>query len=110
MMAYHNGLAVGIEFAQPRWDIAHRDMSRAGKSRDRDFARLANVEYEHALAAIDARLERYRIYISNFRQFGISRLAIRSRGAHGLTSFENSSTFENLGSSVHEIENAKVSV
>ena len=98
MMAYHHGLLIGIEFSQPRRDIAHRDMSRAGKSRERDFERLAHIEDQDALAVIETRLKRNRVYFSNHRD------------AVWLTSFENNSTLEKFGSSVTEIENPKVSV
>jgi len=106
MMAYDDGLAIGIEFGQPRRDVAHRDVSRARKSRDRDLGGFANVEDKNALAAIDALLKGYRIYVSYFGQPTKCALAPR----YGLISFENSSTFENGGSSVHETENPKVSL
>jgi hypothetical protein len=67
-MAYDDSLAVGIEFGEARRYVAHRDMSCAGKRSDRDFAGLANVEDKDALATIDPRLERQRVYISNLRQ------------------------------------------
>lgn len=70
-MAYDDGLAIRIEFGQPRGDVAHRDVSCAGKRSDRDFDGLANIEDEDALAAIDARLQRRRIYVSDFSQSGI---------------------------------------
>ena len=98
MMAHHHGFLIGIEFSQPRRDIAHRDMSSAGKGRERNFERLANIEDQDALAAIESRLKRNRVYFSNHRD------------AVWLTSFENNSTLEKLGSSVTEIENPKVSV
>ena len=98
MMAYHHGLLIWIEFSQPRRNIAHRDMSRAGKGRERDFERLANIEDQNPLAAIETCLKRYRIYFSDHRD------------AVWLTSLENNSTLEKFGSSVTEIENPKVSV
>jgi len=73
-MAYDNRLAIGIEFGQPRRYVAHRDMSRAGKRSDRDFGGFTNVEDKDALAAIDARLERYGFYISDLGQSRIGML------------------------------------
>ena len=74
MMAYDDGLAIWIEFGEPRRDVAHRDMRRAGKGSDRDFGGFTNVEDEHPLAAIDARLERDGFYISDLGQSRIKML------------------------------------
>ena len=98
MMAHHHGFLIRIEFSQPRRNIAHRDMSCAGKGRERDFERLAHIEDQDALTPIKSRLESNRVYFSNHRD------------AVWLTSFENNSTLEKFGSSVTEIENPKVSV
>src|SRR5260370_24154530 len=46
-------------------------MSCAGKRRDRDFDRLANIEDRDALAAIETRLECQRIYVTDLRQSGV---------------------------------------
>ena len=67
-MADDDGLAIGIELAKARRNVAHRDMSCAGERSDRDFGRLANIEDKDALAAIETRLERQRVYISDLRQ------------------------------------------
>lgn len=59
-MAYDDGLAIGIELGQTRGDVAHRDVTRARKRRDRNFGRFADVQDEDTIASIEAGLERRR--------------------------------------------------
>ena len=109
-MAYDDGLAGGIELRHARRDVAHRDVSRAGEGRDCDFGGLANVEDEDAIASIEAGLE--------CRGFDCAEIRHQASGESGtllftvyrLMSSENISTLENIGSSLHGIENRNVSL
>ena len=66
-MAYDDGLAVGIELGQARGNVAHRDVTRAGEWRQRNFEWLAHVEDEDTIALIEAGLERRRFDCADVR-------------------------------------------
>jgi len=50
-------LPIRIEFAQTRWNIAHRDIRRVRKRRERHFLRFAHVQDEWPVAPIDPSLQ-----------------------------------------------------
>jgi len=66
-MAYDDGLPVGIKVGQPRGDVAHRDVTRAGEGRDSNFGRFADVKDEGTIASVKAGLERHRFDCADIR-------------------------------------------